>query len=436
MECLRGAFVAALMALALTALAAEPPPISLADIPQMHEEAAAAGLARTYDGPGDRFGDGGAAALDCDGSGFPSLFIAGGKNPAKLFVNTSSAGGPLKFEERPFDLGDPKWLEHVIGAYPLDIDGDGRMDLFVLRDGTNLLLKGGPDCTFTPANEDWGFAGEPVLTTGFSATWEKGQKFPTLAIGRPIEPAAPGSQQSRCEGTDIFRPGPGDRPDYSRRATRAPGPCAAAMTHSNGGHSELADFNNDSLPDLFAPSGDAASIADFSAFAPDTLLLAQWSGQFAPSGQRAGLPLNLRALGAAVIDLNLDGMLDVLTVNGDGPATLFRNLGADDGKGGARPMGNWSEIKLMEPNPNRNAIGARLSVKTGALTQTRTLEVGGGDVSGHAGWVHVGLGVAERAEIRVQWPDGEWSAPYKVFANQFAVLDRGKTQAEYWYPGR
>jgi len=75
-------------------------------------------------------------------------------------------------------------------------------------------------------------------------------------------------------------------------------------------------------------------------------------------------------------------------------------------------------------------------VKTGTRTQTRGVQVGGGDASGHAGWIHVGLGTAERAEIRVQWPDGEWSATYRVFANQFVVIDREKPQAAYWYPGR
>src|SRR5579862_7819224 len=139
------------LALALTAalfyapaLAADAP-VGLADVPVMHEEAKAAGLQQTYDGAWEHFVGGGVAALDCDGSGFPSLFVAGGKNPAKLFVNKSNAGGPLKFEEKPLDLGDPKLLTDVIGAYPIDIDGDGRMDLFVLRVGTNLILKGGPN---------------------------------------------------------------------------------------------------------------------------------------------------------------------------------------------------------------------------------------------------------------------------------------------------
>ncbi len=78
----------------------------------MHEEADAAGIHSVYDGPWEFFVGGGGAALDCDGSGFPSVFLAGGKNPAKLFVNRSKAGGPLKFEEKPLDIGaDPKLLQ-------------------------------------------------------------------------------------------------------------------------------------------------------------------------------------------------------------------------------------------------------------------------------------------------------------------------------------
>ena len=534
------------------AFAADAPLAGLADVPVMHEEAAVAGLRQTYDGPWEHFVGGGVAALDCDGSGFPSLFVAGGKNPAKLFVNTSTGGGPLKFEEKALDLGDPALLEHVIGAYPIDIDGDGHMDLFVLRVGTNLLLKGGPECTFTPANKDWGFEGDPGWTTSFSATWEKGQKFPTLAIGHYVDRAAPGSPYGTCEDNALYRPGPGDTPDYSRRTPLAPGFCALSMLFtdwnrsgapslrvsndrqyyrggeeqmwriepgkpprlygradgwrhvsifgmgiaegdidgsgfpeyaltsmgdtkiqkldeqqggkgeapvyrdiagdlgatahipyfggdkkpSTGWHSEFADFNDDGLLDLFISKGNVSSMPDFAAFDPNNLLIQQWSGKFVESGDKAGLALNHQGRGAIVADLNLDGALDLFVVNRAEPATLFRNLGADDGKGGVRPMGNWSEIRLIQPNPNRDAVGARLSIKTGTRTQTRTIQIGGGDASGHAGWVHVGLGVAERAEIRVQWPDGEWSAPYRVFADQFVVLDRAKTQAEYWYPGR
>jgi hypothetical protein len=43
-------------------------------------------------------------------------------------------------------------------------------------------------------------------------------------------------------------------------------------------------------------------------------------------------------------------------------------------------------------------------------------------------------GNSERAEIRVKWPDGEWSHPYRVFASQFVIVDRTRPVASYWYP--
>jgi hypothetical protein len=524
----------------------------LGDIPVFHEEAAAAGLQSVYDGPWEFFVGGGGAAFDCDGSGFPSVFLAGGKNPAKLFVNKSTSGGALQFEEKPLDIGaDPKLLENVIGAYPIDFDGDGHMDLFVLRVGQNLLLKGGPDCTFTLANREWGFDGDQGWTTSFAAIWEKGEKFPTFAVGHYVDRDAPGSPWGTCQDNSLFRPQPGDKPDYSVRTPLAPGYCALSMLFTDwnrsgtpslrvsndrqyyrggeeqmwrivpgatprlygpadgwrhvtifgmgiaegdidgsgypqyaltsmgdiklqkldrdesdgalpvyhdiagdmgatahfpytGGdkrpstswHAEFADFNNSSLLDLFIAKGNLSEMPDFASFDPNNLLMGQWNGKFAEAGDLAGIALNRIGRGALIDDFNLDGKVDILAINRTQPATLFRNLGADDGAGGVKPMGNWTEIRLIEPNPNRNAVGAKISVKIGNRVLNRTIQVGGGDASGHAGWVHVGLGTSERAEVRVLWPDGEQSHIYRIFANQFVVIDRSKPQAEYWYAGR
>ena len=119
-------------------------------------------------------------------------------------------------------------------------------------------------------------------------------------------------------------------------------------------------------------------------------------------------------------------MLDILQINRGSNALLCRNLGAKNRTATARRC-RWAtgaRSGSIEPNPNRNAVGAKISIKTGTRTQTRFVDVGGGDASGHAGFIHVGLGTAERAEIRVQWPDGDWSPTYRVFANQFVVVDR------------
>src|SRR5271155_3215576 len=94
-------FILALFEGLMGARAGEERQKPLGDVPLMHEEAEGAGLHSVYDGPWEFFVGGGGAAFDCDGSGFPSVFLAGGKNPARMFVNKSTTGGQLKFEEKP-----------------------------------------------------------------------------------------------------------------------------------------------------------------------------------------------------------------------------------------------------------------------------------------------------------------------------------------------
>jgi hypothetical protein len=126
-------------------------------------------------------------------------------------------------------------------------------------------------------------------------------------------------------------------------------------------------------------------------------------------------------------------MLDLLVVNREGPVSLFRNLGAARDEP-ARPMGGWAMVALAQDGPNRDAIGAELSVRVGARTLRRVAQVGGGHASGHAGWLHIGLGVSERALLRVRWPDGTWSHPYRLFAGQFAIIRKGAAQPAIWSP--
>ncbi len=521
------------------------------DVPLFREQAAAAGVEHRYTGPWEFFVGGGVAAFDCDGDGKPDLVFAGGKGPMQLFLNRSPVGGPLKFERKDIAI-DRRWLTDVIGVYPIDIDGDGITDLVVLRVGGNLLLKGGPDCSFELANKAWHFDGGHAWTTAFAATWEKGQKFPTLAFGNYVDRAAPGSPWGTCHDNQLFRPAEGAVPDYSQGLALAPGYCALSMLFtdwnrsgepalriandrqyyrggeeqlwrvepgklprlytradgwrplhlwgmglaqadidgsgrpgyaitsmgdtklevldpeadgespvyrdiayergatahrpyaggdikpSTGWHPAFEDVNNDGLIDLFITKGNVEAMPDFAALDPDDLLLGGWDGKFHEAGSEAGLAaLPLKGRGAAMVDLDLDGNLDLVVVNRDGPVTLFRNEGARRADGGVQPMGNWLQVRLHDPSSsNHAAIGARITVKIGTRTLTRDLLVGGGHASGKWGWTHFGLGTAERAEVRVQWPDGDWSHPYRVFADQFVVIERGKEIADYWYPAQ
>jgi hypothetical protein len=99
-------------------------------------------------------------------------------------------------------------------------------------------------------------------------------------------------------------------------------------------------------------------------------------------------------------------------------------------------MGDWVAIQLEQPGPNRDAIGSWIEVRAGSQIMQRELTVGGGHAGGQLGWVHFGLGSADEAEIRVQWPDGEEGPWIKVNANQFLTIERGDTEARSWAPGQ
>ena len=132
------------------------------------EETATAGIDHMYTGDFPYAVGGGLATFDCDGDGRPELYISGGSGPASLYRNESQVGGPLQFT--PVD--DPATdLAGVTGAYPIDMDGDGNVDLMVLRDGESVALRGIGECRFQRANEAWWLDGGDVITTAFSATW-------------------------------------------------------------------------------------------------------------------------------------------------------------------------------------------------------------------------------------------------------------------------
>ena len=129
--------------------------------PHFVEEAVAAGVDHTYGGPSRYATGGGVAVFDCDADGRPDLYVAGGENPAALYRNESAGRRGAAVHGLPDPVLD---LTAVNGAYPIDVDGDGIVDLAVLRMGGASLLRGLGDCRFEPADERWSFDGG----TGFA----------------------------------------------------------------------------------------------------------------------------------------------------------------------------------------------------------------------------------------------------------------------------
>ena len=150
-----------------------------------------------YDGGWEHFVGGGLAVFDCNGDSLPDVFAAGGENPALMLRND----GDFRFGTVDFPT-----LTGVVGAYPIDLDADGLMDLFVLRAGQNRVLKGASDCTFQDATAEIGIPPNDKWSTAFTAWWEAGDERPTLAIGNYVDRGDPDGPFEACDDNVILRP--------------------------------------------------------------------------------------------------------------------------------------------------------------------------------------------------------------------------------------
>lgn len=513
-------------------LAATPALAQDPTVPRFTEETESAGFAHSFTGEWEFMVGGGAATFDCSGDGLPEIFAAGGTTPATLFLNQSTTAGPLEFTP-----ATASGLEQdmVSGAYPLDIDADGITDLAHLRVGPDRLMRGLGDCRFEDASATWGFDGLDLWSTAFAATWEKGARLPTLAIGTYIDRTQEAFPWGNCTPNHLYRPN-AEGTGYAAPLPLEPGFCALSILFTDwdrqgtpdlrvsndreyykggqeqmwriepgqppvafgekdgwqrlriwgmgiaqedldfdgypeyfltsmadnklqklkeipaegpplpryadialksgvtahrpytGGdvrpstawHAQFGDANNDGLQDLYVVKGNVWAMPDFAEDDPNNLLLQRPDGTFFESGEASGVHSMRQGRGGALVDLNRDGLLDMVAINRNEASQLWRN----EGTGAAA---NWVQFTLAAPAPNRDAIGAWIEVRRpdGKIMQ-REVTVGGGHVGGTLGWHHFGLGDQTQADIRILWPDGTEGPWQTLTANAFWQIEQGK----------
>ncbi|MEM7438046.1 MAG: CRTAC1 family protein [Pseudomonadota bacterium] len=471
-----------------------------------------------YAGGWEHFVGGGLAVFDCNGDGLPEIYAAGGENPAQLFLNGSK-------DRISFAAGTPDVLAltGVTGAYPLDIDSDGHMDLAILRVGADQLMRGLGDCAFAPF-EGLGFTSGDHWTTAFSATWEAGQTLPTLAFGTYVDRADPNGPFETCDATLLYRPvGNG----YGPPAPLKPGFCALSILFSDwsrsgradlrvsndrhyyvrggqeqlwamdveprlygpeenwqpysiwgmgiasrdltgdgfpevyltsmgdqkfqrfdpsvggpvwrdvtyefgttahrphlggdgrpstGWHAQFGDVTNDGRDDIFVAKGNVEQMPGSAMDDPNSLLEQTKDGMFVEVSGPAGVASMARSRGAALVDLNGDGLLDLAVVNRRAPLEVFENV--------TPTAGNWLTVSLTQDRPNPRAVGSFIEVKTANGRQTREITIGGGHASGQAVAEHFGLGTSDQVEVRVIWPDGSVGEWIRATANRALQISR------------
>ncbi|MEO1701279.1 MAG: CRTAC1 family protein [Pseudomonadota bacterium] len=175
---------------------------------------------------------------------------------------------------------------------------------------------------------------------------------------------------------------------------------------STGWHAQFGDVNNDGLADLFIAKGNVDQMPSNAIKDPNNLLMQTADGSFLETAMQAGVATTDRSRGAALADLNKDGLLDLIVVNRRAPLELYENVAAG--------AGNWVMIDLQGMGGNVDAIGAFVEVRTTSGLQTREITIGGGHAGGQLLPQHFGLGSAANAQVKITATDGtaaiDWTA--------------------------
>jgi enediyne biosynthesis protein E4 len=191
----------------------------------------------------------------------------------------------------------------------------------------------------------------------------------------------------------------------------------------------FADFDNDGYPDLWVVNGHTFPKTDDPKHLrpqPMQFFRQMPGGGFVEvsSHVRDRAPDPIVGRGGAHADFDRDGRMDLaIMVHGDRPI-LLRNVSATPGR--------WLTIRLRQTGANTRALGARVVVTGGGLTQTALLGATPSYLSQSPAEVHFGLGEADLVEeVIIHWPDGAVQVERALLPDRVLTFTHAPT-----YPAR
>lgn len=321
------------------------------------------------------------------------------------FSNVSKSAG----------VDDPNGF-YGLGVIWADFDNTGRPDLFVANDSTpNFLYRNDGNGKFT----------EMGLESG-TAVSEDGSEQASMgiAIGDYNHTGRPSLYLTEFtdEPDTLYRnDGKLDFRDVSYQA----GVALPSLPWVKWGDA-FVDLDNDGWLDLIAVSGHVYPQMDSVPSAggyrqPKILNMNQGNGTFCDASAQAGQALQEKRVsrGLAVGDLFNDGNMDIVIGDLDGSPMLLRNKGI--------PGRHWASFELAGVKSNRAAIGARIKVVAGGMTQTDEVHSGGSYLSQNDLRIHFGLGSATKIDsVEIHWPSGAVDTMKDLAADKFYGVLEGK----------
>ncbi len=310
------------------------------------------------------------------------------------------------------------------GATWGDIDGDGRIDLYVSNSGqANRLFRNKGDGTFEDITAK---AGVELPIASFS-TWffdydNDGALDLFVASYYPfLEPyvAWVAGADGGFEPQALYK---GDGRGGFRNITLEVGLARPNCTMG----SNFGDLDNDGFEDIYLATG----YPNYEGLMPNLTLHNLGGKRFVDVSTASGMGHLQKGHGVAIFDFDRDGDLDVLedlggAFPGDGfSSALFRNPGNSN---------QWLELRLEGRRSNRSAIGARVRVDVRDGDTTRSIHrmvSSGSSFGGNPLTLHFGLGGAKRVEtLEVRWPaTGERQTFREIEAGRRLTLVEGESE--------
>ena len=353
--------------------------------------------------------------IDIDNDGKLDLFIANENAPAQLFLNL----GDGKFLDISKEAGVDRvaFSKAVVSA---DYDNDGYPDLYVSNyNGPGFLYHNNGDRTFTEVAGRAGVQPSPFAFGAWFFDYDNDgwpDLFVTSYYASVEESARSYLGLPRKGDTLKLYKNKGDGTFQDVTAEVGLDRVFMPMGCNFG------DIDNDGFLDIYLGMGNPS----FASVLPNTLLHNQQGKRFVDISTSSGTGAISKGHGVAFADLGNRGDEDIFIVMG-GPsigdsntARLFENPG---GHGN-----DWTTLRLAGEKSNRSAIGARIAVTvTNAGQGRRTIyrTVGGGGSFGESPFEqHIGLGKSASIEsIEVFWPASKIRQKFTdVKTNQFLEI--------------